>query len=228
MNHNTKQQLLQLAVGMVIILAFLAWLGLFTVKALAQAPEEADYIAAWTELQRTAHEIATMAREAGLPEDSPIILECSRLWWAEEAARLTEPAPEPYTVARQVWDYLHACGLSDAVSAGIIGNAMRECGGDTLDLQPYVWGGGSYYGLFQWSSRYYPQAANADTETQLQILMDTIEGTMQGFGGDYGYFCSLTSAYDAAVYFCNYYERGSGTGQRGRDAQTALEYFTGS
>ena len=105
---------------------------------------------------------------------------------------------------------------------------MRECGGDTMDLQPFAYGGGGrYYGLWQWSGTYYPQAAGLDVEGQLQLLMDTIEGTIRGFGGDYGYFCGLTSAYDAAVYFCDYYERGAGASLRGNNAVRALEYFTG-
>lgn len=37
-------------------------------------------------------------------------------------------------VASQVWTRLKSYGYSDSVAAGIIGNMMRECGGDTLDL----------------------------------------------------------------------------------------------
>ena len=36
--------------------------------------------------------------------------------------------------AQQVWTYLKSYGYSDSVAAGIIGNMMRECGGDTLNL----------------------------------------------------------------------------------------------
>lgn len=38
----------------------------------------------WTDKQRELHELANMAREMGLPEDSPIIVEAKRLWHREE------------------------------------------------------------------------------------------------------------------------------------------------
>lgn len=41
-----------------------------------------------------------------------------------------------------------------------------------------------------------------------------------------GRFLSRLVGVVAAVYFCNYYERGAGTGTRGRNAETALDYFT--
>ncbi len=40
--------------------------------------------AQWTTRQDKAHQIANLAREIGLPEDSVIITEASVLWWAEE------------------------------------------------------------------------------------------------------------------------------------------------
>ena len=225
---NRTKLFLSRLVGVVAALIFAAMVFAIVCACCVKADAD-DCTQEWTELQTAVHEIAQTAREAGLPEDSPIIQECSRLWWEEETARLEalEPEePEAYPIAREVWDYLHNCGLSDAVSAGIIGNMMAECGGQTLDLDPGVYGGGgSYYGLCQWASRYYPQVQGADVVTQLQVLTDTIEGTINGFGGDYGYFCGLTSAHDAAVYFCNYYERGAGTGTRGRNAEAALAYF---
>lgn len=38
----------------------------------------------WTSRQHKAHQIAQLARELGLPEDSAIIAEASRVWWAEQ------------------------------------------------------------------------------------------------------------------------------------------------
>ena len=38
----------------------------------------------WTEEQHKLHTIANMARGMGLPEDSPIIQEASRLWWEHQ------------------------------------------------------------------------------------------------------------------------------------------------
>lgn len=185
-----------------------------------------DEMPDWTDLQHTVHEIATMAREAGFPEDSPIIQECIRVWWEEEAAHIDEPDSE-YPVAQYVWDYLHDYGYSDAVTAGIIGNMMSECGGQTLALQPYVYGGGrSYYGLCQWSRLYYPQAMDLDVDGQMQVLIDTIDETMRVRGGSYAYFLTITNAYDAAYYFEKYYEGAGWATIRGTNALTAFEYFT--
>jgi len=38
----------------------------------------------WTNKQIELHEIANRARELGIPEDSPIIVELQRLWWQEQ------------------------------------------------------------------------------------------------------------------------------------------------
>lgn len=39
--------------------------------------------AVWTEAQCKTHEIAELARELGLEETNPIILEASRIWWSD-------------------------------------------------------------------------------------------------------------------------------------------------
>lgn len=57
---------------LIIVAAVLAAAALLT----AAAP--------WTSRQHKAHQIANIARELGLPEDSAIISEASRLWWAEQ------------------------------------------------------------------------------------------------------------------------------------------------
>ena len=38
----------------------------------------------WTSRQTTAHQIAELARDMGLPEDDPIIVRASEIWWSEE------------------------------------------------------------------------------------------------------------------------------------------------
>ena len=47
-----------------------------------QIPDE-DENFSWTETQKKAHEIAVLARELGLDEANPIIVEASRIWWAD-------------------------------------------------------------------------------------------------------------------------------------------------
>lgn len=61
---------------------------------------------------------------------------------------------EPKTIAEQIWDAMKAKGWSDNVCAGILGNIMAECGGGTLDIQPYAHGDGkTSYGICQWHNK---------------------------------------------------------------------------
>ena len=46
----------------------------------------------WTSRQETAHEIAELAREIGLPESDPIIVRASEIWW-EDATLPQSAAP---------------------------------------------------------------------------------------------------------------------------------------
>ena len=200
-----------------------------------------------------AHEMAECARALGYPEDHVIIATASKRWWEEEAKRVdlqkeldaiksseiidpVEPDIPSYTVsedknaeypyASQVWEFLkNDMELNDYVAAGILGNMMAECGGQTLALQPFIYTRG-YYGLCMWYVDYTPQVAWQDVTGQLEVLKDTCKKNMEYFGGDYDYFCSLTNEVDAAWYFTKYYECGGWHYIRGQNATTALEYFT--
>ena len=46
----------------------------------------------WTSRQETVHEIAEMARQIGLPEDDPIIVRASEIWWEDNS--LSQPAAD--------------------------------------------------------------------------------------------------------------------------------------
>ena len=91
--------------------------------------------------------------------------------------------------ATQVWKYLKSYGYSDSVAAGIIGNMMRECGGDTLDLDWDVVGhfnGDEFYGLCQWCLRYTPSNFKGATiKEQCEYLRKTIESEFAAYGGNY-------------------------------------------
>lgn len=132
-----------------------------------------------------------------------------------------------YAVAGQVYEYLNNQGISDAVIAGILGNMMTECGGQTLDLQWGIYGieNSNYYGLCQWSLYYNPDVNGRDIAGQLDYLMSNIQTNMDYFGGNYDEFCEITDAGTAAKYFCNYYERGSGASIRAKNAVTALDWI---
>ena len=91
--------------------------------------------------------------------------------------------------ANQVWTYLKSYGYSDSVAAGIIGNMMRECGGDTLNLDWDVVGhfnGDEYYGLCQWCLRYTPSNFKGATiKEQCEYLRKTIKSEFAAYGGNY-------------------------------------------
>lgn len=157
---------------------------------------------------------------------------------AEEArieAMWSEKSGE-YPVATQVWRYMkEELGWNDYVCAGVMGNMMAEVGGQTLNLQPYLYGhsGANYYGLCQWSSRYYPSIQGADVDAQLDFLASTVKKELDTYGYlfrsglNYEAFCNLTDAEDAAMAFAKAYERcGSGSyGVRQRNAIKAYNYF---
>lgn len=148
--------------------------------------------------------------------------------WSEKAGS--------YPVATQVWRYMkEELGWNDYVCAGVMGNMMAEVGGQTLSLDPYLYGhsGANYYGLCQWSSRYYPSIQGADVDAQLDFLASTVKKELDTYGYlfrsglDYEAFCNLTDAEDAAMAFAKAYERcGSGSyGVRQTNALKAYNYF---
>jgi len=131
-------------------------------------------------------------------------------------------------VAGEVYEYLKLRGYSDTAVAGILGNMMAECGGQTLELQWGLYGGGgAYYGLCMWSLRYGPTVNGASVRGQLDYLTNDIEAMMRQFGGSHETFCAIEDAGQAARYFCYYYERGAGSSQRARNAYRALEWIQG-
>ena len=117
--------------------------------------------------------------------------------------------------ATQVWTYLKGYGYSDSVAAGIIGNMMRECGGDTLDLDWDIVGhfnGDEFYGLCQWCLEYTPSGfKGASIQKQCEYLHQTIQSAFATYGGNYNgitYTQFLASdTRTAAIAFERVYER---------------------
>lgn len=145
---------------------------------------------------------------------------------------------EEYPVATTIWIYLtETMGYSDKVAAGIMGNLMAEVGGQTLNIQPGLYGHGTnkgYYGICQWSAKYYPAVQGKDLTYQLSFLNDTVQGQFKTYGRlyqsgfTYADFCALEDEQAAALAFAKIYERcGSGSySVRQRNATKALEYYT--
>lgn len=191
----------------------------------------------WTQAQENkdlAHTIAEMMRAEGHPEDHPVILACQEWWQAENdlienavSEYTTKEQRSRYPVASLVWELLRQNGLSEYVAAGIIGNMMAECGGQTLDLQPYIYASG-FYGLCMWSLTYFPQIDGQDVHGQISVLMDTIKPNMEEAGYTYDSFLALTDARQAARWFSYGYERPAvWAEQRADNAEAALAYFGG-
>lgn len=133
---------------------------------------------------------------------------------------------DEYEYAAFVYGYLKKHGLHDETIAGILGNMMAECGGNTLELDPFVYEyeQGKHYGLCQWSLKYYPEIDGASGLSQMQFLVKTIAGTMNQFGGSFEEFAEL-DAREAGMYFADYYERGGGREKRGENAVKAYEWI---
>ena len=118
-----------------------------------------------------------------------------------------------YPYATKTWQYLKELGYSDIACAGILGNLMAECGGHTLALNPHVYDPtGKYYGMFQWSLHYYPEADGLTFDQQLTFFKDTATSAFLERGGSYanGFtiddFNAIVSTREAALVFAKVYE----------------------
>ena len=202
-------------------------------------------------VQATAHELAESARALGWPEDSATIESAKAEWWnaqiaievysvryeelyiESEQAKWDAKAAE-YPAATEVWLYMKDLGWNDYVCAGIMGNLMAEVGGQTLDIQPTLYSSGkSFYGMCQWSKKYYPEVHGTDLATQCNFLKDTIKYEIDTFGYAYkkGFnlnsFLAMSNERDAALAFAKCYERCSSSTYniRMNNAEKAYNYF---
>ena len=113
-----------------------------------------------------------------------------------------------------VYEYLTLRNFSKASACGIIGNMMIETSGGTLDLKPYVYSpSGNFYGLCQWSTKYYSGAKDLPFEHQLDYLLGTMPWEFKTFGWlykddfDFENFIQMKDPAEAALAFAVVYER---------------------
>lgn len=150
----------------------------------------------------------------------------------EEEMAIVSSYSGEYAAATQVWNYLHSIGCNDYASAGILGNMMSECGGHTLELQWWIYGGG-YYGLCQWYYEYFPSVQGADLTTQLEFLGSSLPKTMNTYGYmytagfNYNSFANINDIEAAAIAFAKCYERCASWSYSSRvnNAYKAYRYF---
>ena len=139
-----------------------------------------------------------------------------------------------YPVATEVWLYMKDLGWSDSVCAGIMGNMMSEVGGKTLKLDPNLYYKDTYYGICQWSKKYYPQIWGRSLEEQCHFLRDTIKKELDTYGKlyvtgmNYEKFLQMEDCSEAALCFAQAYERCSSGGYAARqnNAKIAYRFFT--
>ena len=143
---------------------------------------------------------------------------------------------DKYFYAREIWEYLrYEMGLNKYCAAGIMGNIMTECGGQTLNIQPYITNSSGHYGICQWNLRYFPEVRGKSLHGQLEFLNSTIRWIMNDFGDryydgfNYNKFIEITDERVAAKAFAYAYEGSpKPCSQRRLDhATTALNYFEG-
>lgn len=143
---------------------------------------------------------------------------------------------EEYPVATEIWLQMKSYGWTDAACAGIMGNIMRETGGDTLKyIASDIYNKSkSHYGLCQWAKRYYPDIQPTDTWTpstveQVEFLRYTIinQRTLHhSYGFDEEYLKTATDYREVAKKFCDGYERpAENSTRRENNAEKAWRYF---
>lgn len=197
----------------------------------------------------TAHNMAENARFLGYDESHIVITTAQSEWQKShryymcyleayelinQNVQIDDSCFDEYPIASEVWVLLKDYDLSDYVCAGIIGNMMTECGGNTLSLNSYIYNpSGYYYGLCQWNRGAYPSVFDCDTESQIIFLMNSIKYELDTYGNkyyrgfNYNVFLQMTDEQDVALAFAKCYERcGSGSyTARQRNATTAYNYF---
>lgn len=193
-----------------------------------------------------AYEVGKFAQSLGYDNDSYIIQGiCKELLNIRDKEQTNKASINQwdnyfleYPYATYIWLYLtKTLEYNDYVAAGIVGNIMAEVGGNTLDIQYWLYSyeSGYYFGMCQWSKDTYPKVRDCDLREQCEFLANTIEYELNTFGYAYhsGYkyinFLNLDSAEEASLMFAKCYERcaQSTYSVRQSNALKAYTYFTG-
>ena len=160
------------------------------------------------------------------------------LEYEAEEAKWQEKAAE-YPEATYIWRYMkEEFGWSDEVCAGIMGNMMSECGGQTLKgLSNWAVDGSSGYGLIQWiggrrraiEKKY---GSHPTIEEQLLFMRDEMYGTNGVTNQLYkeGWLEAIMNSdtpEKAAANFARYFERPASSNYtvRQNNARKAYNFF---
>lgn len=139
-----------------------------------------------------------------------------------------------YFYATNIFKYFTQRGFTKEVTSAILGNMMIETSGGSLSLKPTIYSkSGNYYGLCQWSLKYYPEAHGLSFEQQLDYLLRTMPKEFNTFGWlykkgfDFEDFIKMTDVEEAAFAFAKVYERcgPASYNLRQQAARKAYNYF---
>lgn len=227
----------------ILCIVYFAALGFDGSSAKAASESElAQLIKQQINIKNQVHEIAKIARKLGFKETHPIIVNAQKEWSAahkkqaqyQSELKSWKQKEKEYPNAAYIWNYLKAQGFNDYVCAGIMGNLMAETGGQTLNINPYVYANG-YYGMCMWSLYYCPHVSGMSLKSQCDYLKKSMVTEFNNFGFcyysgfNYNKFCNMMSAREAATAFAACYERCSSSTYyiRQVNADKAYKYFVG-
>ena len=141
---------------------------------------------------------------------------------------------EEHYYAAMVFNYFMQRGFTEEATCAIIGNMMIETSGGDLALKPSIYSkSGNYYGLCQWSLKYYPETKDIPFDHQLEYLFNTMPWEFNTFGRlyedgfEYEDFIRMTDPAEAALAFAKVYERCTPISYKLREnaAIKAYKYF---
>lgn len=141
-----------------------------------------------------------------------------------------------YPVAAEVWEAMKEFGWSDIVCAGIMGNLMRETGGDTLNLR-HDSDSHSGLGLVQWTGQRKKDMCNKYGHSptiaeQVEFVKDELFGSngVSGQVTDYqrDRIFNAETPEKCAAEFARWFERPASKNysKRETNAKQAYDYFT--
>lgn len=118
-------------------------------------------------------------------------------------------------VSEQIWNFLvNDMGYTEQVAAAILGNAMQEAGGNTLNIDPSIKNSQGYYGVFQWSPK--TDVVGKDLAGQLEYFKTTWLKEFDTYaknykaGFSYEEFKKMTDIDQATIAFATIMERYEG------------------
>jgi hypothetical protein len=213
---------------LIVLLAFLFWLilsDLAVVDAKASKAKDVVYTANYDVYETQEYLEQIREKQAELEKLEAKV--------ASDLAHY-ETWEEEHFYAARVFNYFMQRGFTEEATSAIIGNMMIETSGGDLNLKPDIYSKSrNYYGLCQWSLKYYPETKDIPFERQLEYLFNTMPWEFNTFGWlyeegfEYEDFIKMTDPAEAALAFAKVYERCTPISYKLREnaAIKAYKYF---